>query len=246
MTEVLEIAGLNKSFGGVKVIDDLSVKLHEGEALGIVGPNGAGKTTMFNLISGVYRPDGGRVLYKGKDITRESRHARCREGIGRTFQIPKPFGDMSVFENVLVCAAYGRGMRERASYQRCVETLELTGLASKANKQAGALPLLDRKRLELARALATQPRLNLLDEIAGGLTEKELPPLIEMIRGLRDSGVTVIWIEHIVHALLAVVDELMCLAFGKILAIGDPQEVMRSPEVVEVYLGSTFDMGEAS
>ena len=239
MTAVLEIVGLNKSFGGVKVIDDLSVTLHEGEALGIIGPNGAGKTTMFNLISGVYRPDGGRVLYRAKDITRQSRHARCREGIGRTFQIPKPFGDMSVFENVLVCAAYGRGMRERASYQRCVETLELTGLAAKANKQAGALPLLDRKRLELARALAGDPSVLLLDEIAGGLTEAEVEALIETVKDLHKEGISIIWIEHIVHALLAVVERIVAISFGRNLIEGDPQEVMCSDEVQACYMGGT-------
>src|SRR5664279_3012121 len=205
MTVVLETAGLMKSFGGVQVIDDLSVKLNEGEALGIIGPNGAGKTTLFNLITGVYRPDGGRVTFKDRDITHLSRQGRCRAGIGRTFQIPKPFSDMSVFENVLVCAAYARGMSERASYQRCVETLELTKLSHKANKQAGALPLLDRKRLELARALAGDPSVLLLDEIAGGLTEGEVEALIGTVKDLHAQGISIIWIEHIVHALLAVV-----------------------------------------
>ena len=152
-------------------------------------------------------------------------------GIARSFQIPRPFVDMTVFENVLVGSAFGGGSRGQAGYSVASEALEITGLIHLANVPAGQLRLLDRKRLELARALATQPKLILLDEIAGGLTEKELPPLIEMIRGLRDEGVTVVWIEHIVHALLAVVDQLMCLAFGRILAIGDPHEVMASPEV---------------
>ena len=239
MTAVLEIAGLNKSFGGVKVIDDLCLTLNDGEALGIVGPNGAGKTTMFNLITGVYRPDEGRVLYKGKDITHDSRHARCREGIGRTFQIPKPFGDMSVFENVLVCAAYGRGMGEKASYQRCVETLELTGLAPKANRQAGALPLLDRKRLEMARALAGDPTVLLLDEIAGGLTEAEVEDLIVTVKDLHGEGISIIWIEHIVHALLAVVQRIVAISFGHNLIEGDPEEVMCSDEVQACYMGGT-------
>ena len=188
MTVVLETTGLMKSFGGVQVIDDLSMQLNDGEALGIVGPNGAGKTTLFNLITGVYRPDAGRVSFDGKDITGLPRQDRCRAGIGRTFQIPKPFSDMSVFENVLVCAAYGRNMTERASYERCVQTLELTRLSAKANQQAGTLPLLDRKRLELARALAGDPKVLLLDEIAGGLTEGEVDALIADHQGPPQRG----------------------------------------------------------
>ena len=239
MTVVLETKGLMKSFGGVQVIDDLSVQLNQGEALGIVGPNGAGKTTLFNLITGVYRPDAGRVTFKDKDITRLARQNRCREGIGRTFQIPKPFGDMSVFENVLVCAAYGRGMTERASYARCVETLELTKLSTKANKQAGALPLLDRKRLELARCLAGDPTVLLLDEVAGGLTESEVEALIETIKDLHREGISIIWIEHIVHALLAVVGRIVAISFGRNLIEGDPNEVMCSDEVQACYMGGT-------
>jgi branched-chain amino acid transport system ATP-binding protein len=236
---VLETMGLTKSFGGVQVIDDLSVTLNEGEALGIVGPNGAGKTTLFNLITGVYRPDAGRVAFKGRDITHLSRQDRCREGIGRTFQIPKPFTDMSVFENVLVCAAYGRGMSERASYARCVETLELTRLSTKANKQAGALSLLDRKRLELARALAGDPSVLLLDEVAGGLAEAEVEALIETIKDLHREGISIIWIEHIVHALMAVVGRIVAISFGRNLIEGDPNEVMSSDEVQACYMGGT-------
>jgi len=239
MTVVLETTGLMKSFGGVQVIDDLSVQLNDGEALGIVGPNGAGKTTLFNLITGVYRPDAGRVTFKEKDITHLARQDRCREGIGRTFQIPKPFADMSVFENVLVCAAYGRSMSERASYARCVETLELTKLSTKANKQAGALPLLDRKRLELARALAGDPSVLLLDEVAGGLTESEVEELIETIKDLHREGISIIWIEHIVHALLAVVGRIVAISFGRNLIEGDPNEVMCSDEVQACYMGGT-------
>jgi branched-chain amino acid transport system ATP-binding protein len=239
VTVVLETAGLKKSFGGVQVIDDLSVTLNEGEALGIVGPNGAGKTTLFNLITGVYRPDGGRVVFKGKEITHLARHDRCREGLGRTFQIPKPFSDMSVFENVLVCASHGRRMTERASYRRCVEALELTSLTDKANNLAGSLTLLNRKRLELARALAGDPQVLLLDEIAGGLTEVECDVLIGTIRELRTQGISIIWIEHIVHALLAVVDRIVAISFGRKIAEGEPNEVMCSDEVQACYMGGT-------
>jgi branched-chain amino acid transport system ATP-binding protein len=246
MTDILEVQGLSKRFGKVVTAEDVTFTVRQGTALGIVGPNGAGKSTLLSLITGVLSPDDGAIRFDGKDITTLSSGARATMGIARSFQIPRPFVDMTVFENVYVGAAFGGRTTGQAGYDQAAESLEITGLSHLANVPAGQLRLLDRKRLELARALATSPQLILLDEIAGGLTEKELPPLIEMIRGLRDSGVTVIWIEHIVHALLAVVDDLMCLAFGKILAIGDPHEVMRSPEVIEVYLGSTFDMGEAS
>jgi branched-chain amino acid transport system ATP-binding protein len=246
MSTMLEVRSLSKRFGKVVTAEDISFAVESGTALGIVGPNGAGKSTLLSMISGVLSPDEGVVLFDGKDISGYSAGARSELGIARSFQIPRPFVDMTVFENVYVGAAFGGESHGQAGYDTAAEALEISGLLHLSDVPAGQLRLLDRKRLELARALATSPRLILLDEIAGGLTEKELPPLIEMIRGLRDSGVTVIWIEHIVHALLAVVDELMCLAFGKILAIGDPHEVMRSPEVVEVYLGSTFDMGEAS
>jgi branched-chain amino acid transport system ATP-binding protein len=246
MAAILEVRDLSKRFGKVVTAEEISFSVEQGTALGIVGPNGAGKSTLLSLISGTLNADSGSVLFDGKDITRLSAGARSEMGIGRSFQIPRPFVDMTVFENVYVAAAFGGRSKGQAGYDTAAEALDIAGLLQLSDVPAGQLRLLDRKRLELARALATQPRLILLDEIAGGLTEKELPPLIEMVKGLRDSGVTVIWIEHIVHALLAVVDELMCLTFGKILAIGDPQEVMRSPEVVEVYLGSTFDMGEAS
>ena len=239
MTVVLESTGLRKSFGGVLVIDDLNIQLNEGEALGIVGPNGAGKTTYFNLVTGVIRPDAGRVFFKGRDITRVSRQDRCRAGLGRTYQIPRPFTDMSVFENVLVCAAHGRDKSEHASYQRCVETLQLVGLTDKANRQAGKLTLLDRKRLELARALAGDPTVLLLDEIAGGLTEAEVEALIGTVRQLRVEGISIIWIEHIVHALLAVVDRICAINFGAMLCQGDPQEVMCSEEVQACYMGGT-------
>jgi branched-chain amino acid transport system ATP-binding protein len=239
LTVVLETQGLRKSFGGVLVIDDLSINVEEGEALGIVGPNGAGKTTWFNLITGAYTVDAGNVIFQGKDITKLSRHERCRGGIGRTFQIPKPFSGMTVFENVLVGATHGRKMSERESYQHCVDILEMTGLHEKVNVLAGSLTLLDRKRLELARALATDPRLLLLDEIAGGLTEAEVQELIDEIKKLRTTGITIVWIEHIVHALLAVVDRISVIQFGRNLCEGNPHEVMNSAEVQACYMGGT-------
>jgi branched-chain amino acid transport system ATP-binding protein len=246
MTTLLDIRGLSKRFGQVVTADDLTFSVRQGSALGIVGPNGAGKSTLLSLITGVLPADGGAIRFDGHDITRSRPAARTTMGIARTFQVPRPFVDMTVFENVYVGAAFGSGAHGQHGYEASVAALESTGLLHLADQPAGRLRLLDRKRLELARAMATDPKLILLDEIAGGLTDKELPPLIELIRSLRDRGVTVIWIEHIVHALTAVVDELMCLAFGRALAIGPPHEVMRSREVVEVYLGSTFELGDAS
>ncbi len=223
------------------VVEDLSFDVGAGEVLGVVGPNGAGKSTMLNLVNGVLPPDSGSVRFDGSDVTKLDAAARCRAGIGRSYQVPRPFADMSVFENVVVAASFGAGKHRQAAYDIAYEALATAGLLPHANEPAGALRLLDRKRLELARGLATKPRLVLLDEIAGGLSEHEVPPLVETIRGLRDAGVAVIWIEHVVHALLAVADRLMCLTYGRMLAIGEPREVMTSPEVIEVYLGSTVE-----
>ena len=222
------------------MIDDLSISVDEGEALGIVGPNGAGKTTWFNLITGAVHADAGKVIFGGKDITHLlPARALPPAGIGRTFQIPKPFSGMTVFENVLVGATHGRNMKERASYEHCIDILEITGLHKKVNVLAGSLTLLDRKRLELARALATDPKLLLLDEIAGGLTEAEVQELLEEIRKLRTTGITIVWIEHIVHALLAIVDRITVIQFGRKLCEGDPHEVMNSQEVQACYMGGT-------
>jgi branched-chain amino acid transport system ATP-binding protein len=238
VTSILELDAVSKSYGVIKVVDDLSVSLQSGEALGVVGPNGAGKTTMLNLITGVVPMNGGRVLFEGKDISAASPHVRCRNGIGRTFQIPRPFEDMTVFENVLVGATHGRRKTERASYESSALALERTGLLPRANMLAGNLTLLERKRLELSRALATEPRVLLLDEIAGGLTEMEVEELIGTIKDLRGEGISIIWIEHIVHALLAVVDRLLAMDFGRKVAEGDPESVINSREVQDVYMGT--------
>lgn len=238
MTVILDAEHLTKSFGGVIVVDDLSVSLHEGEALGVVGPNGAGKTTMLNLLTGTVSADSGRVMFAGADVSRRSPEERCHAGLGRTFQIPRPFEGMTVFENVLVGGTYGRNQPERASYEPCARALDRTGLLPRANVLAESLGLLERKRLELARALATEPKVLLLDEIAGGLTEHEVNELIDTIKQLRAEGISIIWIEHIVHALLAVVDRLMAIDFGSLIAEGDPNEVINSPEVRDVYMGS--------
>jgi branched-chain amino acid transport system ATP-binding protein len=234
---LLSVQNAFKSYGALRVTDNLSFEAQPNEALGILGPNGAGKTTLFNLISGDVRPDAGAVVFAGADITALPPHQRCRRGIGRSYQIPHPFAGMTVFENLLVAATFGGNQHEQQAYPICVDVLRKTGLQKKANVLAGALTLLDRKRLELARALATKPKLLLLDEIAGGLTEHESRELVGEIREIKSSGVGIIWIEHVVHALLAVADRLLVINFGKKLAEGAPHEVMNDPEVKRVYMG---------
>ena len=238
MTALLSFEKVSKSFGALKVTDDLSFEVTKGEALGILGPNGAGKTTVFNLVTGGLAPDAGHIRFNGQDITKLAPHRRCRAGIGRSYQIALPFEGMTVFENLLVGAMYG-GERhsQREANDRCVELLDRTGLIDKANRLAGSLTLLDRKRLELARALATDPELLLLDEIAGGLTEGEAHALIELVNEIRAQGVSIVWIEHVVHALLAVASRLLVINFGAKLAEGEPRAVMASPEVRRVYMG---------
>jgi branched-chain amino acid transport system ATP-binding protein len=237
MSPVIRLENVSKSFGALRVINDLSLEVAEGEALGVLGPNGAGKSTLFNLITGALKPSAGSIYFLGNDITRLPAHSRCRLGIGRAYQIPQPFGQMTVFENLLVSAAFGKRRRERDCYDRCAEILERTRLMPKANMLAGRLTLLERKRLELARALASEPKLLLLDEIAGGLTEAECQELIEEIRAVHRAGTTIVWIEHVVHALLAVVGRLLVINFGETLDEGEPLRVMASPAVQEVYMG---------
>jgi branched-chain amino acid transport system ATP-binding protein len=237
MEAVVELEHVSKSFASLRVIDDLSLRVHEGEAVGVVGPNGAGKTTMLNLIAGSLRPDVGRILLAGRDVTRLPPHEHCRAGIARTFQVPRPFGGMTVFENVLVGAVHN-GMRSDPALDASVSALRLARLLEKANALAGSLTLLERKRLELARALATEPRLLLLDEVAGGLTEVEVRQLVETIREVHAGGVAVIWIEHIVHALLSGVDRLVAVDLGRKLVEGEPRAVIESREVRDVYLGA--------
>ena len=237
MSTILEVAGISKTFGSLKVIDGFDFELAEGEALGIIGPNGAGKSTLFNLITGSLQPNSGSIRFEGADITQIPAYRRCRLGIGRSYQIPHPFGGMTVFENLLVGAAFGKNQSEVQSYDECARILDLTGLLEKSNVLAGQLTLLERKRLELARALATSPKALLLDEIAGGLTEPEIQELIQTIRIIRSENISVIWIEHIVHALMSVIDRLIVINFGKKLEDGDPETVIKSPEVQEVYMG---------
>jgi branched-chain amino acid transport system ATP-binding protein len=247
MSSILTLEKISKRFGAVVVADGIDLVLLEREALGIIGPNGAGKTTLFGIITGTVAPDSGRVLFGSRDITRETPERRCRMGIARSFQIPQPFGGMTVFENLVVAAAFGGGRRERDVYELCAALLDQCGLAAKANARAGSLTLLDRKRLELARALATEPRVLLLDEVAGGLIEQETEELVALVGEVRKSGVSIIWIEHVVHALVAAVDRLVVLHGGALIAEGDPAEVIRRHAVREIYMGiddlATDDLG---
>lgn len=234
---LLALHAVSKSYGALKVTDGITLSVDKGQTLGILGPNGAGKTTLFNLISGDVRVDAGRVEYDGQDITALPPHRRCHLGIGRSYQVPQPFGHMSVFENLVTAACFGASLPERQAWDTAVQVLEQTGLMPHANKPAGSLTLLNRKRLELARALATGPELLLLDEIAGGLTEHEAHELVDELKRIKDQGVTMIWIEHVVHALMSVADRLYVINFGQELAQGLPQDVMNDPEVQRVYMG---------
>lgn len=234
---ILVLQNVSKSFGALKVADAIGFDLAEGEALGVIGPNGAGKSTLFNLITGNIAADKGTIHFAGVDVSRAPPMARCLSGIGRTFQIPQPFEKLTVFENLLVAATFGSSKGEAEVTERCAAILVETGLSARANQLAGSLGLLQRKRLELARALATDPKVLLLDEIAGGLTEAECHALVETIRGIHRRGASIIWIEHVLHALNAVVERLLVINFGKVIGIGKPAEIMASREVREIYLG---------
>lgn len=230
--------GLVKRYGSLRALDDVSFQVHNGEAVGVVGPNGAGKTTLFGALAGTFPINEGDIQFNNAPITFASAEARCAMGIARTYQVPRPFLGMTVFENVLVAARAGGGCNLSSASDLTADILEQTGLLQLANTPAAATGLLDRKRLEVARALATKPKVILLDEIGGGLTEAELLQLIDLIQNLKASGMTIVWIEHILHALLKVIDRLVCMAEGRVLAEGDPQDVMKDPAVRSAYLGS--------
>jgi branched-chain amino acid transport system ATP-binding protein len=237
-TALLELDNVGKRFGQVLVADGLTVSMTAGATLGIVGPNGAGKTSLFAMVSGDLRPDTGDIRFDGSSILRLGPADRCRLGIGRTYQVPRPFVGMTVFENVLVAAQDGAGLRGQSAYDATWSALEETALTPHANVAAGRLGLLDRKRLEVARALATGPRLLLLDEVAGGLTDPEVAELVLIVRSINERGVAVMWIEHVVRALLSTVDRLVCLAAGEVVADGEPGDVLATQRVKELFLGT--------
>ncbi|PSJ51050.1 ABC transporter ATP-binding protein [Pseudaminobacter soli (ex Li et al. 2025)] len=232
-------SGITKRFGALAVLESVDFSMGMDEAVGIVGPNGAGKTTLLATLSGAYQPSAGAVTFGGHDVTRLPAAARCRLGLVRTHQVPKPFSGMTTFENVYVAAAHGDVRSRDEAYERAIDALNLCGMLAVANRQAETLGLLDRKRLELARALATGPKVILLDEIGGGLTDSEAQELVQTIQELRRRGIGIVWIEHIVHVLLQVVERLICMDAGRIIADGEPQAVMSDPEVVRAYLGGS-------
>jgi len=235
----LQIEDVRQQFGALTVLAGVTVAVPPGQALGVVGPNGAGKTTLLDIVAGGRRPTGGHVRLAGHDVTTASAAYRTRLGLGRTYQVPRPFASMTVFENALVAAARGAGLRRQAAYQAAYGALLRAGLAGKADVAAHRLTLLERKRLELARALATQPSVLLLDEIAGGLTEPETDALIGTIREVHAAGTTIVWVEHIMRALTQVVQRVVCLADGRLLFDGSPQDMLRDEQVQRAYLGGS-------
>ena len=238
MAAVLAAVEVRKRFGALAVLDGVSLSLAEGEAVGIVGPNGAGKTTLLNVLSGALAPDSGGVDFRGRDVTSRGAAERCKLGIARTHQVPRPFVGMTVFENVLVGATATGRRRGTEAYDLCLHVLDQTGLTHLANRRAESLGLLQRKRLELARALAVEPSVLLLDEIGGGLTDAETAALVELVASLHDSGIAVLWIEHIVHLLMQVVSRLVCMDAGRIIAEGPPEAVVAQAAVIDAYLGA--------
>jgi branched-chain amino acid transport system ATP-binding protein len=236
---ILAASGIRKRFGALVVLDDVDFGVGADEAVGIVGPNGAGKTTLLNVLAGSLRPNAGTVRFDGADVTTSGATRRCRLGIARAHQVPRPFGGMTAFENVFVAAATGGAHKRAEVYDRCIDALDLCGMVDLANRRAETLGLLDRKRLELARAFATEPAVVLLDEIGAGLTDAEASTLVETIAELRRRSVAIVWIEHIVHVLLQVIGRLVCMDAGRVIADGDPRAVIADAAVIDAYLGSS-------
>lgn len=238
MSAILNVRDIGISFGSNHILQSLSFDVMDQEVLGVIGPNGAGKTVMMDILSGILSPDKGEVSLRGENITRLSIVERCRKGLGRTFQVPKPFENMTVLENVMVGSVYGDHKSEKEAQIRALEILEWIGLAEKQSWFAGKLSLLDRKRLEIGRALASNPKVLLLDEVAGGLTESEVSDILEIVKVVKERGMSVVWIEHVLKTMREGTDRVLCIAGGSEVACGLPDEVMNCKEVRECYLGT--------
>lgn len=235
---LLEIEGVSKRFGGLQALQRVSFHVREGEILGLIGPNGAGKTTLFNVINGVYRPEEGRILFRGQDITGRPPYEIARLGIARAYQIVRPLGELTVLENAMVGACFGRENRSlREAQEIAMAVLDQVGLAHKREVEAARLNVAEKKRLEMARALAARPYLLLLDEVLAGLNPTEVAAMLEVIRTVRASGITILMIEHLMHAIMNVSDRIVVLDYGQVIAEGTPQEIAHHPRVIEAYLG---------
>ena len=237
--KLLEVENVSKAFGGVLAINRVSFNLNQGEVLGLIGPNGAGKSTLFNLITGIFKPDTGRIRFNKRDITGIAPYKICQGGIARTFQLVKPFSRLTSLENVMVGRAYG-SQSARSLKQSRIESeqiLVLTGLGNKQVRVAGMLSLIDRKRLEIARALATKPQLLLLDEMMAGLNPAELDDAIQLIQAIRDSGISLIVVEHVMKVIMGISDRVIVLKVGGKIANGTPHEIASNRQVIEAYLG---------
>jgi branched-chain amino acid transport system ATP-binding protein len=238
MGGILEVKNLSKSFGGLSAVKNVSFELKEGELLSLIGPNGAGKTTLFNLITGFYRPDAGSIVYMGKDVTGLPPHRICRKGIVRTFQIVRPFGNMTVLNNVITAASTTKGLRD--AVRKSEEILKFTGLWGKKDLLARNLTIADKKRLELARALATDPKVMLLDEVIAGLNPREIEEALEIIRRIHADGISIIMVEHVMRAVMSISERIIVLHHGEKIAEGAPSEIASDERVIKAYLGEAY------
>ncbi len=235
---ILEVQEISKRFGGLQALTNVSFTLEQGHILGLIGPNGAGKTTLFNVINGVYKPEKGRIIFRGEDITGKPPYEAARRGLARTYQVVRPLQELTVRENVMVGACFGREKHHQGPAAEIAdEVLETVGLRERAEQLAGSLNVAQKKRLEMARTLAARPYLLLLDEVLAGLNSSEIAALIETVQLIRDQGVTILMIEHVMQALMTLSDEVIVLDYGELLATGTPEEVVQNPQVIEAYLG---------